>query len=254
LNQRLKPKRPKLLVTKNQMGWASEQLNDVSTAFVDFCRTGFCSSEESRALDIGAAFGTAAIAALRAGAQVIANDLEAEHLAVLRERVAADAGLGPKALERLRTQPARFPRETWFVEHTIGAVHASNVFHFLTGNQLERGITAISQWLRPGGKLFVHAVTPYQTAFAPFIEEYERRLAAGDRWPGWIPKLSVWSRHKKFGQMPRSIHLLDDIVLRRVADAAGLTVERVWLYRRKDQPVSLCMDGRESVGLIAVKF
>lgn len=235
------------------MGWASEALNEASRAFVDFCATGYCSTGDSKALDIGAAFGTATMAALRAGAFVIANDLEPEHVRVLRGRVESAPDLSHAVVERLTTQVARFPRETWFIEGTLGAVHASNVFHFLTGNQLEKGMNSIAQWLRPGGKIFVHAVTPYQTAFAPFIEEYERRLAAGEKWPGWIPKLSVWSRHKKFGQMPRSIHLLDDIVLRRVAESAGLAVERVWLYRREDQPVSLCLDGRESVGLIAVK-
>ena len=145
---------------------------------------------------------------------------------MLRDRVEPLRTSATLPCDASRTQVARFPRETWFIEGTLGAVHASNVFHFLTGNQLEKGMNSIAQWLRPGGKLFVHAVTPYQTAFAPFIEEYERRLAAREKWPGWIPKLSVWSRHKKFGQMPRSIHLLDDIVLRRAAESAGLIVER----------------------------
>ncbi|MBC7928234.1 MAG: hypothetical protein H7039_21525 [Bryobacteraceae bacterium] len=53
--------------------------------------------------------------------------------------------------------------------------------------------------------------------------------------------------------MPRSIHLLDDVVLRRAAEEAGLTIERLWLYRRTDLPVTLHLDGRESVGLIARK-
>jgi polyketide synthase PksL len=248
-----KPKRPKQIITKNQMGWASEQLNDVSREFVEFCRTGFCSREDSAALDIGAAFGVATMAALRAGAFVVANDLDEAHLGELRRRVLADAELGEPAMARLRIRPARFPRDVWFSDGTLGAVHASNVFHFLTGNQLERGMRWIAGWLRPGGKLFVHATTPYQTAFAPYIPEFERRLAAGDRWPGWIPKLSEWSSHKKFSQMPRSVHLLDDRILRREAEAAGLVVERVWLYCRADHPVSLRLDGRENVGLVARK-
>ena len=51
--------------------------------------------------------------------------------------------------------------------------------------------------------------------------------------------------------MPRSIHLLDDSVLARTAEAAGLTVERVWFYQRADLPRELRFDGRESVGLVA---
>ncbi len=249
----VKPKRPRQVITKNQMGWASEQLNDVSLAFVDFCRTGFCSHEDSAALDIGSAFGVATMAALRVGAWVVANDLDEVHLAELRRRVENEPQLGPPALERLRVRLARFPRDVWFSDGTLGAVHASNVFHFLTGNQIERGMRWIAGWLRPGGKLFIHATTPYQTAFRSFIPEYERRLASGEKWPGWIPKLSEWSMHKKFSQMPRSVHLLDDRILSREALAVGLEIERVWLYCRSDHPVSLRIDGRENVGLIARK-
>jgi len=118
---------------------------------------------------------------------------------------------------------------------------------------VERGMRWIADWLRPGGKLFIHATTPYQTAFSGFLPEYKRRLAAGDKWPGWVPKLSEYSMHKKFSQMPRSVHLLDDFILRREAEAAGLKVERVWLYCRSDYPVNLRLDGRENVGLVAAK-
>jgi len=236
------------------MGWSSEQLNTIALEFVDFCRSGACSSEESAALDIGAAYGTATIAALRAGAHVIANDLDAGHLARLRELVYAAPGLGPEvAALRLRTKEARFPRDVWYSDETLGAVLASNVFHFLTGNQVERGIRLIARWLRPGGKLFIHAATPWQKAFEGFLPEYERRLVAGEKWPGWIERLGVWSKHKKFSQMPRAIHLLDDAILRRETEAAGLTVEKLWLYRRADLPRMLWMDGRENVGLIACK-
>ena len=102
--------------------------------------------------------------------------------------------------------------------------------HFLTGNQLEQGLRAVARWLRPGGKLFVQTATPYQAPFAAFIPEYERRIADGVKWPGWIPKLSVYSQHRQLSQMPRSMHLLDDLVLARAATAAGLAVERAWLY------------------------
>ena len=238
--------KPKLLLTRNQMGWTSDQLNEVSFQFVDFCRTGAC-AEHSPALDIGAAYGTASLEALRAGAWVIANDLDPGHLEEL-ERRARQQGL-----TRLRLKPGRFPREVHFEPDTLGAVHASNVFHFLTGNQLSEGVRAIARWLRPGGKLFVQAATPYQAAFSGFIPEYEKRLNSGVRWPGWVEKISRYSRHKKLGAMPASVHLLDDRVLSAVVASSGLVVERAWLYHRGDFPKELKLDGRESLGLVAVK-
>lgn len=228
------------------MGWASDQLNEVSLHFADFCRAGNC-SEDAPALDIGAAYGTASLEALRAGAWLIANDLDPGHLQELERRATQ---LGYK---NLRTKLGRFPREVHFESGTLGAVHASNVFHFLTGNQLSEGVRAIARWLRPGGKLFVQAATPYQAAFAGFISEYERRLNSSVKWPGWVEKISQYSNHKKLGVMPASIHLLDDHVLPSVVESAGLIVERAWLYQRADFPKELRLDGRESLGLVAVK-
>ena len=227
------------------MGWASERLSPVGEMFVEFCAAGEC-GEASPALDIGAAFGMASLAALRAGAWVIGNDLDAGHLAEL-ERRARESGL----LSRLRLKPGRFPRELDFENAALGAVHASNVFHFLTGNQLREGMRAIARWLRPEGKLFVQASTPYQAPFAAFVPEFERRMQAGEKWPGWLEKVSRYSSHRQLGQMPRSIHLLDDRTLRRVVEEAGLEIERAWLFRRADLPSSLHMDGRESVGVVA---
>ena len=237
---------PRRVLTRNRMGWASERLSPLTTLFVEFCASGFC-GESSPALDVGAAYGAASLAALETGASVIANDLDAGHLETLRHCVPEDQR------PRLTLIPARFPRGLDFEDGTLGAVHASSVFHFLTGHQIQQGLCAVSRWLRPGGKLFVQAATPYQAPFAAFIPEYERRLVSREKWPGWIEKLSVYSTHKQLSQMPRSIHLLDDRMLRTLAEAVGLEVERVWLYQREDLPANLRLDGRESVGLVARK-
>lgn len=219
------------------MGWASTQLSPLTEAFV-----AFAAQVRGPVLDIGGAPGVASAAALNAGAEVIANDLDADLLSAL-----------PRQHPHLSVLPGRFPRDLHFDLEALAAVHASNVFHFLTGNQLDAGLRAISNWLRPGGKLFVQTSTPYQAQFATFIPEYERRLGVGMKWPGWLPKAGEFSTHRQMGQMPASLHLLDDIVLSRAAGAAGLIVERAWLFRRPDFPRTLHLDGRESAALIAVK-
>lgn len=228
------------------MGWASEQLSPVSGMFVEFCRSGL-RAEDDAALDIGAGYGAVTLAALRTGAWVIANDLADEHL----NEIVSQAPDGDRP--RLTIKAGRFPRGLHFESGSLGAVHASNVFHFLTGRQFEEGLRAIARWLRPGGRLFAQAASPYQAAFAAFIPEFERRLAASEKWPGWVAKVSEYSSHRQRSQMPRAIHLLDDRTLRRAAAAAGLAVERAWLYQREDLPATLRLDGREAVGLVARK-
>jgi len=228
------------------MGWSSELLSPLSLLFIEFCRSGAC-GEDAPALDVGAGYGTATLAALRVGACVIANDIEGAHLESLRNR-AAEEGLA-----RLHCKTGRFPRLLHFEPGTLGAIHASSVFHFLTAKQLGEGMKAAARWLRPGGKLFVQAATPYQAPFASFIPEFERRTASGERWPGWLQKASEFCSHRQLSQMPRSIHLLDHQVLRRAAQDAGFQIEAAWLYRREDLPATLHLDGRESVGLVARK-
>ena len=101
------------------MGWAATQLSPLSETFV-----AFSSQAPGPVLDIGGAPGLASLAALKAGAEVIANDLE--------------AALFPSEA-RFRIVTGRFPGGLHFDPSTLGAVHASNVFHFLTGNQLDAG-------------------------------------------------------------------------------------------------------------------
>lgn len=217
------------------MGWSSNQLNALSAMFVEYCAT-----VSLPVLDIGAAYGIASVAALEAGANVIANDLDAAHLAEL------------PAHRKLQLLPGRFP-DFALPPGSLGAVHASNVLHFLTGADLTVGAAKIAEWLAEGGRLFVHAGTPFQQPFAGFVPEYLRRVKEGDTWPGYVEDTAKVSTHKRLSQIPRSIHLLDESILTRVFEAAGLTINRVWYYRRHDLPKSMFYDGREGVALVAHK-
>jgi len=228
------------------MGWSAERLSAVSEAWVEWCAAGGCPAE-APGLDVGAGFGAATVAALKAGGWVVANDLSESHLAeVARRALALGEGVG----ERLTLKQGALADDLHFDEGRLGAVHASSVLHFLTGRKMERAFRQFALWLRPGGRLFVQAATPYQAPFAAFVPEFERRVAAGEEWPGWVERTRDFSEHRLLGQMPRSLHLLDEGVLRRVAERCGFAVERVWTYRRGDLPASLAYDGRESVGLV----
>lgn len=228
--------------TRNQTGWTSNQLNEVSALFVTYCR-----EVALPVLDVGAAYGIASLAALEAGATVIANDLDPAHLDEILKAAPVEHA------SRLVLIPGRFPRYLRFAADSLGAVHASNVLHFLTGPQMEQGFASIAHWLAPGGKLFIQASTPWQAPFQEFVPVFQARRKAGVEWPGWIEDTREYSTHRKLGQIPPSLHLLDDVTLRAKCEAAGLVVEDAWLYRRRDLPASLYLDGRECCGVIARK-
>jgi SAM-dependent methyltransferase len=248
---KLLPPRPGRRFTRNRMGWISEQISPQSELFLDFCRAGHCASSESAALDIGTGYGLVALAAVHTGAWVVANDVEPSHLRELERR--AERETSPEERLRLILRPGHFPGDLFFPEGTLGAVHAANILHFLNRRQLTLGMSRIARWLRPGGKLFVQASTPYRAPFAAFAAEYQRRVAAGAKWPGWVEKLSVYCAHRQVGQMPRAMHFLDDRILERMAVEASLTVERAWLAPGDDLPADLRLDGRETACLVARK-
>jgi hypothetical protein len=206
------------------MGWTAAVPGQMSERFIAYARS--CARP---VVDLGCAYG---VAAIPAGA--IAVDLEISHLTAL-----------PPGLDRV---VGRFP-ELAFRAGSLGAVHASNVLHFLTGEELEEGVRRMGEWLAPGGKVFVQASTPFQRPFAGFVPEFARRVAAGEDWPGWVAETREITDYRRLHQYPASIHLLDETVLRRLF--AGWEIEYCGYYRRHGLPASLYFDGRESVGLVA---
>jgi SAM-dependent methyltransferase len=229
-------------LTTNRMGWSSEEPHEINLEFADFAST--C---DHPVLDLGAGFGAATLAALRRGARVIANDLEPDHLEALEARV-------PLLMrERLQLRLGRFPSDLTFSRESLGAIHASNVLHFLNLTELETGIGLMSDWLAPGGKAFVMVNSPYIQNFKNVIPYFDQQKKDGVRWPGWIEDLTEYSSHATLQYLPTSLHFFDAEVLSRGFETAGFTIEVAKEYSRSGLPETLKYDGRENVMLVARK-
>lgn len=224
------------------MGWSSNTLNELSELFVNAC------TQETTVLDVGAAMGIASIPALQRGAIVHANDASAEQLKILEQNTPAEHQ------PRLHLHPGRFHRDFKFKADSFDLAHASNVFHFFTGRQLEQSASLLHHILKPGGRVFILAATPWMGPFTSFIPTYEQNVKNQLPWPGWIENARQFSTHRLLSNFPKSIHLLDEAVLQRVFSAAGFEVEQCWLLRRRDLPKSIHYDGRENVAFIGRKI
>ena len=228
--------------TTNKMGWSSNTLNELSELFVEACAKPFIT-----AIDIGAALGIATLPALAGGAHLLANDSSQQHLLELKNRT-------PEADKaHLTLMPGRFHRDIKLPAESLDLAHASNVFHFFTGRQIEQSAALLQHALRPGGRAYIIAATPYMSTFEAFIPTYEARVQAKAPWPGWIENTRDFSTHRLLSNLPKSIHLLDASVLTRVFEAAGFETERCWQFRRRDLPKSIHLDERESVAWIGRK-
>lgn len=227
--------------TLNNMGYMTSGLDAYSQAFVDFAP-----AAPGPVLDIGAAYGVASLAALRNGARVIANDIDARHLEILRDRA-------PEHLRsRLTLMPGSFPDGIDLAPGSAGAVLICRVMHFFDGPAIERAAAQVMKWLAPGGKVFAVGETPFIGTAKAFFPTYQARVKAGDPWPGIVENVGAHDP-KRAGNLPSRMHLLDEATLKRVFGRAGFVIEKLGTFARPEFPPDIQLDGRESVGLIASK-
>lgn len=229
---------PGLVPTMNNTGWMTESLDEISTGFARYA-----GSIEDEVLDVGCAYGIATLAALEAGARVFASDIDPRHLGILERRV--PAGMR----DRVRCQTGALPGVD-FDAGAFGAVLASRVLHFLSGDDVELTVRKIHAWLKPGGRAYLVVDSPYTGPWRIYSDDYERRKAQGDPWPGlvadyaqFLPEGADPSAHPDF------INPMDPDTLERVCESAGFEILEARFLRGGTEHAT----GREHAGVVAVK-
>lgn len=229
--------------TKNNFGYMQRSNDIYSQAFVeDAVRSG------GLALDVGSAYGVATLEILRRGGNVIASDIDRSHLNILWSQVPDEYK------SRLRLYFGGLPSGLDLPSNSIDSILASRVFHFLSGEDIQASIKEFYRLLRPGGRVFVTAETPFLLAAKRygFLSKYMERKKAGDPWPGLVTDVQKIYPTLKIG-LPNLMNYMDPDVLEREFLAAGFVVNKVGTFARPEFPREAQMDGRESVGIFAVK-
>ena len=229
--------------TLNGTGFMFKILDEFADDFIQFA-----GQTDGEALDIGCAFGVATIAALEAGGRVTACDLDARHLQILTDKT-------PAALRsRLTCITGDLPR-IYLPDPSYSASLCSRVLHFLDGSAIDASVRNMFRWLKPGGRLYLVADTPYGI-WRKLIPIFEARRARGDRWPGLMIGLE---NYLPFAPKDRAIdgppfmNLLDPVLLARICADAGFDVQRTSFIDRSDFSGLGRMDGRENAGVMAIR-
>jgi SAM-dependent methyltransferase len=195
--------------------------------------------------DVGAGHGAATAAAIERGAAVTAIEIHADHLAAIAERVPAERA------HLLTLVDGEFPESVALAPGSQGAVLLCRVLHFFSGARIERAIAAAFAALAPGGVALISAETPFRSNLREILPAYEARAAAGDPWPGELHDVDRY--FPDTAQLPPFMNFLDHVVLARALRAAGFAIERAHLFSRPYLPPQIRLDGREGVGVIAIK-
>jgi ubiquinone/menaquinone biosynthesis C-methylase UbiE len=228
--------------TLNRMGYMTSEPDEFSKHFI-------CLAAEAKlpVLEVGAAYGVATLPALAKGAIVFANDIDTRHLEILKDRVTDRTWLS-----RLSLVPGSFPSEIDFKDNALEAILACRVLHFLSPEKISESFKKSYRWLESGGHFVVVAETPYLKNFSNFLPEYEARVKKRDQFPGYIENPARFAPDRATN-LPSFIHFLDPQTLSRLCHENGFEIIECRTFARKDFPLDIQLDGRESVGLIARK-
>jgi SAM-dependent methyltransferase len=228
--------------TLNGTGYMIRSLDELSGRFVDFAANG----APGPALDVGAAYGVATLAALARGARVVANDVEPRHLEVLASRVPTEDR------DRLTLLPGAFPDDVELAQGSLGALLAARVLHMFDGPQIERSAATMFRALRPGGKAFIISEASTFFRYPQLRAKYEEQRQRGNRWPGFVTGVRQLIPEEA-EHVPDQVHFLTPDVLTRVFRNAGFVVEWSDFYQRPTAHDGPWYQRRRSVGLIARK-
>ena len=225
--------------TMNCFGYMKSELDEFCSDFIDH-------SEKTKdlVLELGCAYGFVAQKVLKAGGNIVVNDLSFEHLQAVAQNTEKEKR------KSLYLYQGAFPNEVDFSDELFGAVLSSRMFHFLKGDDIEAGLIKIHRWLKPKGKFYYTGVTPFNyTLRDNFLEVYKKRVTQNIKWPGEVHDFHDHAKeHRKF--VGNFIHAFDIPHLNELLPRLGFKIEKIKLF---DYPNNRDSDGKGHIGFVASK-
>lgn len=207
--------------TLNQKGYMTPESDKLSNDFIE-CAAAW-GKKGIPSVDVGAAYGIISLLALEKGAILIANDVEKRHLLILRKNASK------RNLSRLFLNTRSFPEQTTFPANSVGAILLRRVVHFLNPVQLELAMDKVTEWLRPGGSVFIVTMSPFHYSLKGFDAIYEEKLMKGNPWPGEIFNMRSYIPDCA-KDIPDYLHVMDTRPLIQALEKRGLVIKQTYLF------------------------
>lgn len=237
--------------TLNKKGAVSPALDPATKAFIEF-------GKNKKVLEIGGGYGIVMGNMLEQYPETVyhINDLDSRHLFIAAQ-IVSSIGLSSQTLQNIRFISGDACELD--LQEKYDALLIARVLHFMDPQTLDCMVQRLSDLVKPGGRVFVVALSPYVKRYEKFIPEYEARLQKGELYPGYIQSLRDWvtldiiSPAQQAAISDGSFMFLDDTVLKRVFKAHGFNVISASFEKLSYHSPSWTLDGRENVIFIGEK-
>jgi len=244
--------------TLNKKGAASASFDYAMRAFLKF-------SKGKEVLEIGGCYGDVMLQALKQSkdTKYVLSDLDARHLFIAAKCLAEK--IQQNWLESSSANQVKFAQADITDACEIqklglhDAIYVGEVFHFLTPDQLELAVKHLCLLLKPKGRVYVTALSPYLKHHEKFILEYERRVKSGEKYPGFIKSLRDYIKFDEItpllitSTLDGTFLFLDLKTLKEVFENNGFKVLECKFVPLSHKSKLWSYDGREYVIIIAEK-
>lgn len=253
-----KPEPDGRVQTLNKKGAVTARFDYIEREFLKF-------GKGKEVLEIGGCYGDVMLHALKqsTSTKYILSDLDKRHLFIAAKKLAEKIQKNWLKLDSVN-QVKFVHADITNADHVKNfgqyeAILVARVLHFFTPEQLELTVKHLFLLLKPGGRVFVIAITPYVKRFQKFIPEYEKRVKNVEKYPGFVKSLREYvDTDVTTPEQIKNIHeepflFLDVKTLRETFEQNGFKVLECRNAQLNYKSASWSCDGRENVILIAQK-
>jgi SAM-dependent methyltransferase len=244
--------------TLNEFGSMAPVFDPATLQFIQY-------SVGKKVLEIGAAYGKVMteILSQNPSTEYHINDLDERHLFLAAKNLSiALDNQDPthKISPTIKYIVGDLVHKDFRISDQYDAVLIARVMHFFNPEKMDIAISRIAKSLKPKGRVYVVAITPYVKRYQSFIPVYEKRLANNEAYPGYVESLKDWLNVKVTTQAQQAsinkepFMFLDDRVLRRAFSKFGFNILECKTVPIDYKSESWALDGRENVILIAEKI
>lgn len=216
--------------TLNGMGSQALYKTELTDNFLLFCKEG-----PKKVIEIGAAYGFKSQLIVETGANLLAIDIDPEHITSLQSEY--------PNIKAISGDFCNIPLE----KCSYDGILIESVLHFMDGEKIRKLLKKCNSLLVEGGEIFIMMSSP----FLKHIDGYYRDRIT-EEFPGFIP--NPGDIHSDLARLHSPYHVMDEKVLSRELVNTGFTIKKMKYLQTPHMEYDMEIDGREGIMAIGTKL